>query len=300
MGPANHSDQFSINAAMKTDCSGCPEYDPCQFLRPSDPCAIIIFGASGDLTSRKLIPALYNLYVNNYLPESFFIVGCARTKLNHENFRDRVKEALEKAGVEDLSKFKTFASSLYYQSIEYSDLTTFRSLANLLKDRDIKHKTAGNRLLYLAIPPTLYETVADMTGQAGLSSETEKDIGWSRIVVEKPFGNNLKTSQQLNNILQKNFKEHQIYRIDHYLAKETVQNILVFRFANSIFEPIWNRQYIEQVNICAAETLGVEHRAGYYEKAGVLRDMFQNHMMQLLALIAMEPPANFLPEMVRD
>jgi glucose-6-phosphate 1-dehydrogenase len=142
--------------------------------------------------------------------------------------------------------------------------------------------------------------VVNRTGQAGLSAEAGKDAGWSRIVVEKPFGSDLKTSLALDSVLQKNFSEHQIYRIDHYLAKETVQNILVFRFANSIFEPIWNRQYIDHVDICVAETLGVEHRAGYYEKAGVLRDMFQNHMMQLLALIAMEPPANFLPEMVRD
>lgn len=300
MSTKNQIEQISLNATVQPERSSDGPYEPCQCLKPADSCIILIFGASGDLTSRKIIPALFNLYLNGSLPDSFVILGCARTKLTNENFRDNMKAALDSSGVKEFSNFESFAKNLYYQSIDYNDLTTFRSLANLIKELDKKHQTAGNILFYLAVPPLLYETVANMIGQARYFTEAEKDAGWSRIVVEKPFGSDLKTSLKLNSALREIFQEHQIYRIDHYLAKETVQNILVFRFANSIFEPIWNRQYIDYVDICAAEILGVEHRVGYYEKAGVLRDMFQNHMMQLLTLIAMEPPANFLPEMVRD
>ncbi len=274
--------------------------DQCREVRPADPCAIVIIGASGDLTSRKLIPALYRLFLNGYMPVSFAIVGCARKKLDNEAFRQLVKESLAKGVGDDLSKLDHFAGNLYYRTVEYDDKENFKELSCFLSDIDKKHGTAGNRLFYLAIPPFLYETVVHVMGEAGLSRESRTSGSWSRLVVEKPFGSDLKTAVKLNDVIKRCFSEQQVYRIDHYLAKETVQNILVFRFANSIFEPLWNRQHIEHVEISAAETLGVEHRAGYYEKSGILRDMFQNHMMQLLTLVAMEPPAHFRPEPVRD
>lgn len=265
-----------------------------------DPCAIVIFGASGDLTSRKLIPALYNLYLNDALPNPFLIVGCARTQWTHDEFRGRMEEAIREAGKVNASKWRAFAASLYYQSIEYGSAPSFVALADLLRDLDKKGSTAGNRIFYLAIPPSLYKTIAQLLGRTGLSIEKANGNGWSRIVVEKPFGRDLATAIDLNQTLQEGFQEHQIYRIDHYMAKETVQNMLIFRFGNAIFEPIWTRAYIDYVGIIAAETLGVEHRAGYYEQVGVLRDMFQNHMMQLLALTAMEPPSLFEADLVRD
>jgi len=274
--------------------------EACLIEGSLDPCTIVIFGASGDLTSRKLIPALYNLYLNDVLPNPFLIVGCARTKWTHDDFRRRMEEAIRETGNLDASKWPAFAASLYYQSVEYDSLPSFVGLADLLRDLDMKGSAAGNRIFYLAIPPSLYKTIAQMLGRTGLSIEKANGNGWSRIVVEKPFGRDLTTAIDLNQTLHEAFHEHQIYRIDHYMAKETVQNMLIFRFGNTIFEPIWNRGYIDYIGIIAAETLGVEHRAGYYEQAGVLRDMFQNHMMQLLALTAMEPPSLFEADRVRD
>ena len=273
--------------------------ESCPEIKPEQPCSIIIFGASGDLTSRKLIPALYQLHCNSYLPESFFILGCGRKNFTTEQFRSSIKTSLASDAAADLSQFESFSNILYYQAIEYTT-ESFIKLSSILCSLEKKHGSAGNRIFYMAVPPFVYKTAIHMIGQTGLSNENCNNAGWSRIVVEKPFGNNLITSSDLNHTIQEYFAEHQIYRIDHYLAKETVQNILVFRFANSVFEPVWNRQHIEYINICAAETLGVEHRAGYYEKAGIIRDMFQNHMMQLLALIAMELPADFKSEIVRD
>ncbi len=274
--------------------------EKCLIEGRSDPCTIVIVGASGDLTSRKLVPALFNLYLNGGLPDPFLIVGCSRTTMSDQAFRDRMKDALIRAKGLDHSKWETFAASLHYRSIGYDDVSSFMGLADSLRDLDKTYKTGGNRIFYLAIPPSLYGTTAKMLGQAGLSVEKERGAGWSRIVVEKPFGRDLETAMGLDRSLHEHFREHQIFRIDHYLAKETVQNILMLRFANAIFEPIWNRRYIDYVSITAAETLGVEHRAGYYEQAGVLRDMFQNHMMQLLALTAMEPPSLFEADRVRD
>jgi glucose-6-phosphate 1-dehydrogenase len=275
-------------------------YDPCLVEGIPDPCIIVIIGASGDLTARKIVPALFNLYLNNGLPDPFLIVGCARTKLGDQEFRDNMKNALLSAGTIDLTKWNSFAQLLFYQPIDYKEPTSFLNLAESLRKLDEKHHTGGNRVFYLAIPPSLYKNTAQMIGVAGLSIEGEKKNGWSRIVVEKPFGRDLNTAIDLDRSLHEYFQEYQIFRIDHYLAKETVQNILMFRFANAIFEPIWNRRYIDHVSITAAETLGVEHRAGYYEQAGVLRDMFQNHMMQLLALTAMDPPSVFEADRVRD
>jgi len=272
----------------------------CVLDRPIEPCAIVIFGASGDLTARKLLPALYNLYLNNGLPTAFAIVGCSRTKWSREDFQNRMKDAIKELGNLDTSRWPDFAASLYYQLIEYDSLPSYKELAGVVQKIDEKHKTQGHRLFYLAIPPSLYGTVSEMLGRAGLSVEEKDRNEWSRIVIEKPFGRDLTTAVDLDQRLHKSFREQQIYRIDHYLAKETVQNVLVFRFGNAIFEPLWNRSYIDHVKITAAETLGVEHRAGYYEQAGVLRDMFQNHMMQLLALTAMDPPSLFEADRVRD
>ena len=272
----------------------------CLTPQLSEPCIIVIMGATGDLTVRKLIPALFNLYLNGGLPESFQIVGCGRTELESFEFRKKMETALEAAGKLDQAGWQAFAAALHYQIIDYEDPESYAVLAASLRDLDHKANTRGNRIFYIALPPILYKTVAQMIGRAGLSAEMTDGNGWSRIVVEKPFGTNLETAVDLDRSLHEYFKEHQIFRIDHYLAKETVQNVLMFRFANALFEPIWNRRYVDHVIITATETLGVEHRAGYYERSGVLRDMFQNHMMQLLALTAMEPPSRFEDELVRD
>jgi len=263
-------------------------------------CTIVIVGASGDLTARKIIPALYHLYVNGGLAEPFRMVGCSRTSISEAFFRDKMKAAVARTDEVDEATWAIFASRLHYFPIDYGDEDTFNSLAGFLKSLDRQAGTAGNRLFYLAIPPTLYQTTAQMIGRAGLAAEHAAGNGWSRIVVEKPFGRDLPTAVELDRSLHAYFQEHQIFRIDHYLAKETVQNVLMFRFANAVFEPLWNRRYIESIDITTAESLGVEHRAGYYEQTGVLRDMFQNHMMQLLALTAMEPPSLFEVDQVRD
>jgi glucose-6-phosphate 1-dehydrogenase len=285
-------------ARIKTEDSERPE--GCIVDKSLDPCTIVIVGASGDLTSRKLIPALFHLYLNEGLPDPFLILGCSRTQMSDQEFRDRMRKGLEKAGGPNGARWEDFAKSLHYRSIHYEDLPSFERLAKALRQLEKRRKTRRNRIFDLAIPPSLYGTVGQMIGEIGLSVEKENGQGWSRIIVEKPFGRDLKTAVELDQALQEHWQEHQIFRIDHYLAKETVQNVLMLRFANSIFEPIWNRNYIDHVEITAAESLGIAHRAGYYEKAGVLRDMFQNHMMQLLALTAMEPPSLFEADYVRD
>ena len=298
----NITNQNEVLEAMATASAPDLGFEPkeCIVPEPSDPCTIVIMGATGDLTSRKLIPALYNLYRNEVLPDPFLIVGCGRTRLDDEAFRDKMKTALQSTGKLDVSKWTDFAPFLHYRVIDYESLDAYQKLAQSLRDLDAQHKTQGNRIFYVALPPVLYPSLAQLVGQAGLSREHAHNNGWSRIVIEKPFGTNLQTAQELDRHIQEHFNEDQIFRIDHYLAKETVQNILMFRFANSLFEPIWNRRYVDYVSIMASETLGVEHRAGYYEHAGVLRDMFQNHMMQLLALTAMEPPSRFEADLVRD
>ena len=275
------------------------EGDPCFVEGRLAPCTIIIIGASGDLTRRKIIPALFCLYLYGILPSSCRIVGCARTQMDDEQFRDNMQRALKGTPHYHRENWPSFARMLHYHQINYSDKTTFLSLGRRLREIQEESGSAG-KLFYLAIPPSLYETVVTVLGRADLIEEGPSPSQWSRVVVEKPFGRDLRSAMALDKALHRYLAEHQIYRIDHYLAKETVQNILMFRFANAIFEPIWNRRYIESVKIAAFETLGVEHRAGYYEQAGVLRDMFQNHMMQLLALTAMEPPAQFEADRVRD
>jgi len=269
----------------------------CLVDRPLNPCSIVIFGATGDLTKRKLAPSLYNLFLSEALPESFVIVGAARSELSGEQFQHEIKEALQ--GM-DLSKWDDFASHLHYYRVDLTSQESIQALSDFIKKLDTEHDTDANRIFYLAVPPSAYGSMAAMLGKAGLAREHVDGNGWSRIVVEKPFGNDLKSARELNRKLHEHFSEGQIFRIDHYLAKETVQNVSIFRFANSIFEPLWNRMYIDHVHINAVESLGVEKRAAYYEEAGVLRDMFQNHMMQLLAVTAMEPPALFEAEQVRD
>ena len=274
----------------------------CEFVTPDllSPCTLVIFGASGDLTARKLIPAFYSLYLANSLPEPFTVVGCSRTTMSHDGFREKMKQAIADEGRIDLAQWQGFAAKLFYKTVTYDSLESCQELAAYLLDLDMRQKTGGNRIFYLAVPPTLYPVIAQKIGEVKLAREGKEGSGWARIVVEKPFGRDLQTALALDRVLHKSFKENQIFRIDHYLAKETVQNILMFRFANTIFEPIWNRNYIDYIGILAAEKLGVENRAGYYEQAGVLRDMFQNHMVQLLALTAMEPPSLFEDDRVRD
>ena len=268
--------------------------------RCMEPCVVVIMGATGDLTVRKLIPALFNLYETQMLPEPFSIVGCGRTTQDSEYFRSRMSAALQDSGIQNSEMLTGFISRLHYQTLQYGDQTAFVELAAFLKKLDRDMGVEGNRIFYLALPPQLYLPVARMIGKAGLASEGVPGNGWTRLVVEKPFGSDLASALALDKGIHEHFREHQVFRIDHYLAKETVQNVLMLRFANSIFEPVWNRRYIESIRITAAENLGVEHRAGYYDQAGVLRDMFQNHMMQLLALTAMEPPSAFEADRVRD
>lgn len=274
--------------------------NPCSCQKPADPFALVIFGASGDLTYRKVMPALHKLFCADLLPESFYVVGCGRTDMSTEAFREKMHDAICAQGNCDLGLWKDFIRRLYYLPVMYDDFASYQGLRVNLASLDAAHNVIGNRLIYLAVPPFLFQTVIEMIGNSGLAEERAIDVSWPRIIVEKPFGTDLKSAVDLNHVLGRYFEERQIYRIDHYLAKETVQNILVFRFANAILEPVWSRQYVDRVEICAAETVGVEHRAGYYERAGVLRDMFQNHMLQLLSLVAMEPPAHFLADMVRD
>jgi len=262
------------------------------------PCTIVIFGASGDLTSRKLIPALFTLFSQKKLPQPFTIVGCSRTEMDDLQFRTHLKKLCH-GSVATMEGWDDFAEHLYYTSIAYEQ-SSFLELANYLDQLDQQKGTERNRIFDLAVPPVLYPIIGELLGTSGLANEKRTNQGWSRIIVEKPFGHNLESARTLDATLHAHFDEKQIFRIDHYLAKETVQNTLIFRFANTIFEPIWNHHYIDYVGIIAAEQLGVGSRAGYYEKSGVVRDMFQNHMMQLLVLTAMEPPSNFHADAIQD
>jgi glucose-6-phosphate 1-dehydrogenase len=264
-----------------------------------EPACLVIFGASGDLTKRKLIPSLYHLYRHRKLPQGFFVYGIGRTEIPVDQFRESLRTSTEETfpGDFNASSWNEFALKLYYSVLDYSNSGSYATLKADLPPLEKRHGTGGNRIFYLAVPPSVYEPIVRRLGASGLSRE---EGGYSRVVVEKPFGKDLDSARALNGVLRDSFEEKQIYRIDHYIAKETVQNIFMFRFANSIFEPLWNNRYIDHVQITSSETLGVERRAGYYEKAGVLRDMFQNHMLQLLALTAMEPPDAFEADRVRD
>jgi len=264
-----------------------------------DPCTLVIFGASGDLTLRKLVPALFRMFSAGSLPHPFTVVGCARSPMNDAEFRRHLRQGLEREADFNGGLWPEFAAHLHYFDVDY-DAASFAGLADYLRDLDALRQTGGNRLFHLAVPPSLYGTIGSLLGGAGLSGTGKEGNGWARIVVEKPFGRDLGSAVRLDETLRRHFREDQIFRIDHYLAKETVQNVLMLRFANAIFEPLWNRNFIDHVGILAAESLGIGKRAGYYEESGVIRDMFQNHMLQLLALTAMEPPSHFEAERVRD
>jgi glucose-6-phosphate 1-dehydrogenase len=251
---------------------------------------IVIFGASGDLTKRKLIPALYQLYRQELLPKHFAILGIGRTHLSTEQFRDKLLVGLNSKPEENsgmLKEFKAFANLLHYLPIENYDPAGYTLIREKISAMELTFQTGGNCIFYLATPPELYEVITTGLDMHGLNRQEK---GWRRIIIEKPFGINLRSARHLNNHLLNCFSEEQIFRIDHYLGKETVQNVMVTRFSNGIFEPLWNRNYVHHVEITSAENIGVEGRGGYYDKAGALRDMVQNHLLQLVTLVAMEPP----------
>ena len=258
---------------------------------------IVIFGASGDLTHRKLIPALFNLYKIGRLTENFSVLGVARSDMNDETFRQKMREALIKTENPDPAILEKFCSHLYYQTLNTSDAADYGKLIPRLDELHDQYNTAGNTLYYLSTPPSLYGVIPECLAAHGLNTE---EFGWKRIIVEKPFGYDIKTAKALDIQIHRFFEEHQIYRIDHYLGKETVQNLLVLRFSNGLFEPLWNRNFIDYVEITGAEEIGVEERGGYYDGSGAMRDMFQNHLLQVLAMIAMEPPAIINADSMRD
>ena len=258
---------------------------------------IVIFGASGDLTHRKLIPALYNLYKIGRLSENFSVLGVARSELNDETFREKMREALIHNEETTPDTLDAFCSHLYYQAVNTSNAQDYGKLVPRLDELHDKYQTCGNTLYYMSTPPSLYGVIPECLAAHGLNTE---EYGWKRIIVEKPFGYDEKTAQALDVQIHRFFEEHQIYRIDHYLGKETVQNLLVLRFSNGWFEPLWNRNFIDYVEITGAESIGVEERGGYYDGSGAMRDMFQNHLLQVLAMVAMEPPAIINANSMRD
>jgi glucose-6-phosphate 1-dehydrogenase len=275
-----------------------------RIRKTPDPCAIVIFGASGDLTQRKLIPALYYLHCERMLPAGFAVIGCAKTPYSDEKFRQAMAEGVRKfserpAEVEEAS-LESFVHGLYYLTDNFGDAKAYIQLRALLERIDQERGIAGNRIFYLATPPSSFPVIINHLGAAGLAKPEERGETWTRIIIEKPFGRDLASSRELSRAVQQVFNEEQVYRIDHYLGKETVQNLLVFRFANGIFEPLWNRRYVNHVQITVAEELGVEERGRYYEESGLLRDMIQNHVMSVLSLVAMEPPATFEARQVHD
>jgi len=266
------------------------------------PNAMVVFGASGDLTHRKLLVSIFRIFTQDLLDERFYLLGCGRKKLADEDFRKTAQQAIRgKASNVSAKDLNAFAEKLYYVDGDYNDAAFYESIKARIVQLDKKHKIDGCHIFYLAVPPFLYSTIVEHLGLSTLScingSDSKQRV---RLVVEKPFGRDLQSATELNDRISHCFDESQIYRIDHYLGKETVQNILMFRFANTIFEPVWNRNYIDHVQITIAESMGIEHRGGYYDKAGALRDIFQNHTLQILALVAMEPPASFEADCIRD
>ena len=264
--------------------------------REPDPCALVIYGASGDLTKRKLIPALYSLAFRRMLPDRFAVVGVARTEESTESFRARMKEAVQEFSRDELRSdvWDRLAAGMRYVSTDLTAAEAEDPVAETLAELDYERGIPGNRVYYLAIPPSAIPTVVEQVG----SRRAERG-GWTRLIVEKPFGHDRESARALTAELGRYFREEEIFRIDHYLGKETVQNLLALRFANGIFEPIWNRQFVDHVQITVAESIGIENRAAFYEQAGAIRDIFQNHLLQLLTLTAMEPPIEFGADAVR-
>jgi len=268
----------------------------------AEPCSIVLFGASGDLAKRKVIPAMYDLAQHNSLGERYAIVGFARTAMTDDSFRQTIAEAaktISEVGPIDQAKWDGFSSNLFYSPGDYGDAESYKRLAKRLEELDEQKNLGGNRLFYLSTPPEVYQDIIEHLGEAGLARPANPG-SWVRIIVEKPFGRDLASAKALNKIVLNVFEEKQVYRIDHYLGKDTVQNLLVLRFGNGIFEPLWNRNYVDHVQITASETLGVERRGGFYETAGALRDMIQSHVLQLTSLVAVEPPASFDANAVRN
>jgi glucose-6-phosphate 1-dehydrogenase len=269
--------------------------------RIPEPATMVIFGASGDLTKRKLVPALYSLARERLLPTRFMVVGYARRGLTDDAFRDEMRKGCDEFARRrpvDAALWDTFARNVFYQEGGYDDPEAYLALKRRLEEIEKTLGLPGNRVFYLSIPPSSFATVVRNLGASGLIAET--GAGFARVIIEKPFGTDLQTAQQLNKDIHQTLTERQIYRIDHYLGKETVQNLLVLRFANGIFEPVWNNRYVDHVQITGAETVGVEGRGGYFESAGILRDMVQNHLFQVLSLAAMEPPVALETDAVRD
>jgi glucose-6-phosphate 1-dehydrogenase len=267
---------------------------------PADPCILVVFGASGDLTKRLLIPALYNLSCDRLLSNRFALVGMSRTELSSEQFRAQLSEDIKKFTTRaqvDPQIWQNFVSRVHYVTGDYDDAPAFERLAKVIEQLQAEAVPEGNLLVYLATPPVLFGKISKQVTQAGLAS---RGRGWTRIIVEKPFGHDLASAVELNRALLESWSEDQIYRIDHYLGKETVQNLLAFRFSNAIFEPLWNKTYVDHIQLSVSETVGVEGRGKYYDRTGVLRDMIQNHMFQMMAYLCMEPPASFRPDAVRN
>ena len=267
-------------------------------MKKNDNCLYVIFGASGDLNKRKLVPSLYALFVQGLLPEKFAVLGVSRTPFTDEAHRAAMKADINKyKEVEDGSQIDAFLQKIYYVAVQVNDEAAYPAFKQQLEDLRIKEDIGGNTVFYLSTPPASYGIIPKHLASVGLNKQKD---GWKRLIIEKPFGYDLQSAQKLKKILLKDWNEDQLFRIDHYLGKETVQNLLVTRFSNGIFEPLWNRNYIHRVEITAAESLGVEQRGGYYETAGALRDMVQNHLLQVAAIAAMEPPSSLEPIAIRN
>jgi len=273
-----------------------PLLEGLQLLRMPDPCAVVIFGASGDLTRRKLFPALYSLALRGMLPKQFGVVGVARSEESDDEFRERMKHAVQEFGRDKFREetWDWLAEGMRYVATDFADDDGQNRVVHALNELDVQRGTAGNRVYYLAVPPAAIAGLVHGIGQR------RSNEGWTRLVIEKPFGHDLASARELNQEVEEHFEEREIFRIDHYLGKETVQNLLALRFANGIFEPIWNRQFVDHVQITVAESIGIEGRSEFYERTGAIRDVFQNHMLQLVALTAMEPPIDFTADSVRN